>query len=412
MSDQYTITEQYHEKKGSYIYVIRLIKKVDKDEFTNLCEYAKDYDGYYSSYRGVNGFVFQTKEDAELFGTILDTYFGTSNIDNRFSVENEESVLEKALNLKETKRLRIKYTPAESKVKSEPVQMTSGLPLHMALRNVIQSDSEDIIKDVKLVNILDDFHVYNDFPVAKYILRSIIADGYSRKLHSIGCWNNEALQLVSKFVATTGFIPEHVNRIFQSLAYGLGWINVITCIESDSIESQKTNAKQTKKNKPNSNKSTTGLHLEFKGIEICGNPKAFVRKLKALGYSEWYWNDDSAVVQGTFAGSSNCDIYINFYPKEKIVYSVWVYFQEFKNRKRVFNDYKKLKSSLKKIYGLPECGTEDEDDDVSWVSKFITPKGTIELHALFGQRVYIKYIDGYYDSHNAAIDEKEALSDL
>lgn len=275
MAVLYSISEQYHEKKGTYIYVLRLTKKVDKNEFSNLREYAKDYDGYYSSYRGVNGFVFQTEEDAESFGTILDSYFSTS-IDNSYSEEKGESVVEKAVTPKKAKRQRINATPAEPKVKSEQAQMTSGMPLYMALRNVIQTDGEDIIKDVKLINILDDFHAYNEFPVAKYILRSIIADGFSNKLYSIGCWNNDALQLVSKFVTTTGFIPGHVNLIFQSLAYGLGWINKITdetYESSDATQNSHANVQPQSPKPKKAAKKSCGLTIWMKMKQINSLPQ-------------------------------------------------------------------------------------------------------------------------------------------
>lgn len=241
MVDWYVISEQYHEKKGTYIYVLKIIKKIDKDEFFNLREYAKDYDGYYSSYRGVNGFVFQTEEDAESFGAILDSYFGSKNIDNDIV---EVEIVEKKVLPRKTKRQRIKTVADGAELEQEIVQMSSGMPLHIALKNVIQTHGEDIIKDVKLVNILDDFHAYDEFPVARYILRSIIADGYSSKLYSIGQWNSKALQLESKFVSTTGFIPNHVNRIFKSFAFGFGWINELEIEVEELLESENPSTPQ------------------------------------------------------------------------------------------------------------------------------------------------------------------------
>lgn len=99
------------------------------------------------------------------------------------------------------------------------------MELHKALRNIIQTDGPEILKEVRLVNILDDFQAYQDIPASKYILRAIIVDGYSSKLLAIGRWNNNTEQLASKFAMVTGFIPDSVSLIFQSIAYGIGWIN-------------------------------------------------------------------------------------------------------------------------------------------------------------------------------------------
>lgn len=99
------------------------------------------------------------------------------------------------------------------------------MELHKALRNIIQTDGQDVLKELRLVNILDDFNAYQDIPASKYILRAIIADGYTAKIMAIGQWNSTAESLANKFSTVTGFIPQSVYSIFQSIAYGLGWIN-------------------------------------------------------------------------------------------------------------------------------------------------------------------------------------------
>lgn len=109
------------------------------------------------------------------------------------------------------------------------------MELHNALRNIVQTDGKEILKDVRLVNILDDFNAYQDIPASKYILRAIIADGYTGKLLMIGKWDIKAETLVQKFSTITGFIPELVLLIFQSIAFGLGWINLIN---QDSIQNK------------------------------------------------------------------------------------------------------------------------------------------------------------------------------
>lgn len=112
------------------------------------------------------------------------------------------------------------------------------MELHNALRNIVQTDGKEILKDVRLVNILDDFNAYQDIPASKYILRAIIADGYTGKLLMIGKWDIRAETLVQKFSTITGFIPELVSLIFQSIAFGLGWINSINVENTENNQNQ------------------------------------------------------------------------------------------------------------------------------------------------------------------------------
>lgn len=216
MSELYTITEQYHEKKGTYIYVLRLVNKVDKDEFDNLRNIAKEYNGYYSTFRGVNGFVFQTEENAEIFGYVLDAMFSNAPITSD-ELEEDDKISDD--------------NPPETVI-------GKGMPLHQTLRNVILTEGQDIVKELRLVNILDDFHAYESIPASKYILRAIIADGYSAKILSLGQWNTNAQQLVEKFTQTTGFIKESVTGIFQSIAFGLGWIKDCNLEQISDLDSQ------------------------------------------------------------------------------------------------------------------------------------------------------------------------------
>lgn len=112
------------------------------------------------------------------------------------------------------------------------------MELHKALQHIIQTEGQDILKETRLVNILDDFNAYQDIPASKYILRAIIAEGYTTKLLALGKWDNNAEVLSQKFSAMTGFIPESVSIIFQSIAWGLGWVNSFNQNQSRNGENQ------------------------------------------------------------------------------------------------------------------------------------------------------------------------------
>lgn len=112
------------------------------------------------------------------------------------------------------------------------------MELHKALQHIIQTEGQDILKETRFVNILDDFNAYQDIPASKYILRAIIAEGYTTKLLALGKWDNNAEVLSQKFSAMTGFIPESVSIIFQSIAWGLGWVNSFNQNQSRNGENQ------------------------------------------------------------------------------------------------------------------------------------------------------------------------------
>lgn len=102
------------------------------------------------------------------------------------------------------------------------------MDLHKALKNVIETDGVEVVKDIRLVNILSDFRAFDTMPASKYILRAVIADGYAEKLYAIGTWNSQSENLCCQFVAATGFQNDIAFLVFQSLAYGLGWLKVIS----------------------------------------------------------------------------------------------------------------------------------------------------------------------------------------
>lgn len=99
------------------------------------------------------------------------------------------------------------------------------MELHQALKHVIKAEGQDIVTDIRLINILNDLQAYQDIQGSKYILRAIIDDGIARRFMQIGSFNNQAQDLIRKFIVTTGFNDGSVLKIFYSLAFGLGWIN-------------------------------------------------------------------------------------------------------------------------------------------------------------------------------------------
>ena len=90
-NDVYSITKQHNNKKDVDIWVVRGKERTDKDVYTQRKQVAKEHNGYYSSFRGVNGFVFNSAEEAHAFA---DAIFNTQSEEN--SAQNsEEDIISK-----------------------------------------------------------------------------------------------------------------------------------------------------------------------------------------------------------------------------------------------------------------------------------------------------------------------------
>lgn len=64
-STSYTIDEKKHDKTGETIYIVRMTNRVEKDTYYRINAAIKKLGGYYSNFRGVNGFVLKNKPTEE-----------------------------------------------------------------------------------------------------------------------------------------------------------------------------------------------------------------------------------------------------------------------------------------------------------------------------------------------------------
>ena len=83
---------------------------------------------------------------------------------------------------------------------------------------------------------------------------------------------------------------------------------------------------------------------------------AFVTELNKKGYSTIYHEEDISgyVLEGTFAGIHDCEIYVLGTPKSKTTWKVVVKFPEKNSWYLIKNDYNELVESYTKKYGKPK----------------------------------------------------------
>lgn len=101
------------------------------------------------------------------------------------------------------------------------------MELHLALKNIVNLSGTDILKEQRLLNILADFNAYDDVPSTKFIIKTIIDEGYMEKFLANGKWDLNCDKLIDQFVAMTGMQRDNVTYAFECLGFGLGWNNLI-----------------------------------------------------------------------------------------------------------------------------------------------------------------------------------------
>ena len=95
-------------------------------------------------------------------------------------------------------------------------------------------------------------------------------------------------------------------------------------------------------------------HLKFKGVELNGSLQEFVSQMKAQGFTFKEEFANGAIMEGTFMGYSNCELFIGVTPNSKIVRSVSVYLPAEKNSwYSLKSDYTKSVEAFTNKYGKP-----------------------------------------------------------
>lgn len=230
-NELYTITKQYHEKKGVDIWVVRLEARVDDDTFMELSNFAKElHRGYYSKFYGVNGFVFKTEEDAKRFGNKLDDYLQIE--------ESEED--DNELELPEYEDFELETPKSFRGGKSEDGQEVEKnnnteeeIPLDnfcTTLRLLVEDKGAKILSDTihNTVDTLKGIGGFKDLPPSiEFILRTIIMKKYGDRMLKAGGWNSDCQELIDDFIFRTGFQKNLVQITFASIGKALNWNNVI-----------------------------------------------------------------------------------------------------------------------------------------------------------------------------------------
>lgn len=220
MNEIYSITKQYHEKNCVDIWVVRLNVKVDSDAFSTLRGFARDMRGYYSTFKGVNGFVFEDEDTAEEFGDKLDNYLVVVDDwdSKKESLEPDECEVDDK-------------TPCSLNEDELPntIEEISLNNFYKKLKLLINEKGASVLFDAnyKTVEALKSVEAFKELPPSiEFILRTIIAKKYGQQLLAIGKWNKKCRELIDCIALETGFQINLVQMVLTSIAKALDWKNV------------------------------------------------------------------------------------------------------------------------------------------------------------------------------------------
>lgn len=172
-------------------------------------------------------------------------------------------------------------------------------------------------------------------------------------------------------------------------------------------------------------------HLKFKGVPMDGPVDEFVEKIKGNDLRTTKKSEDVTILNGTFAGYRNCNVFVFPSRKNGYVRMVGVNFDEQNTWFGLYSDYSNLKSMLTKKYGEPakceemfDWPSEPDDhtkmylvetDRCKYETLFVTSEGFIKLTI---SHVKTDYEDAcyasliYIDYQNSVEDQSSAMDDL
>ncbi len=168
-------------------------------------------------------------------------------------------------------------------------------------------------------------------------------------------------------------------------------------------------------------------HLSFKGVPIDGTYNSFITKLKQNGFKQDL--SDHRMLNGSFAGYSDCKIIAQYDTEIDLVYGVGVIFQDTNSWQILYNNYSNLKKMLTVKYGEPFSEIEEfqrpysADDDNSKIHEvkmgrsnfktvFANEKGQIVLEITEVEHLICYVMLIYVDNQNMEIIHGNAIDDL
>ena len=170
-------------------------------------------------------------------------------------------------------------------------------------------------------------------------------------------------------------------------------------------------------------------HLMFKGVPINGTLNEYVSEMKKSGFYHIGTENQSAILEGDFAGYKGCYIGVATIAQKDLVSKITVIFPEKETWSTLSSNYFNLKELLTEKYGEPAKSVEKWDtyskprddgdrmhevkfDNCKYYTIYETENGDIQL-SIDHQSVYSCHVIlSYFDKINSEKIREKAKGDL
>lgn len=228
-------------------------------------------------------------------------------------------------------------------------------------------------------------------------------------------------------------IKDALKRTLQAVGFALLCGTLTNCINfkpHEKAEEKEDEEEIIKSNAQDDAEMAKSNHLKFKGVPIDGPLELFVERMERKGFLCNDMEDGRAVLNGDFAGSKNCRVFVETLDGKDLVSRIKVAFPPKDQWKYLYGDYKYLKDLLTEKYGEPaSCkevfkdsyGSAPSDDndkmhsamngECEYKTCYVTDKGEVVL-AIEGAMFSCDVVLVYKDKANGSIIEEHIKGDL
>ena len=190
------------------------------------------------------------------------------------------------------------------------------MELNITLKQLVDSKGYKFLKNSMIVNILGDYNAFNEFNSSKFIFKTFVNEGYLDKI--LFLHENQMPIFAENYIAELydklGLRKDVSRYVINSLLFSLGY-DIDVNIEKESFEEIENTIIAP---------LVTGNHLTFKGIEINGSLDDIRIQLENKGFSFISNIENGIVLEGDFAGFSNCEIIVSYSPYINLVWRIIV----------------------------------------------------------------------------------------
>ena len=99
------------------------------------------------------------------------------------------------------------------------------MELHQALKLIADTEGFSVLSEKRLLNILNDLQAFGEMPSSRFIISSMINEGFIKSVVDIGERGAELQKALNAFNNKTGFSEVQTKYINSCLEYAIGLIN-------------------------------------------------------------------------------------------------------------------------------------------------------------------------------------------